>query len=57
MGMAEPQPSVGGWGPQLPQKLVTGLLVGNCYLENNFHKKTGWTPPLNYNLTNFTSLE
>ena len=44
MGVAAPQAPVGGWCLGLLKSLVTGpSLLVNCYLENQFHKKSNAT--------------
>ena len=47
MGVAVPRALVGCWGLGPLKSLVTGpSLLVNRYLENKFHKKSGWSPPL-----------
>ena len=48
MGVAASQAPVGGRGPRTSQKFGHGtVLLGNCYFENKFHKKSGRTPHIN----------
>ena len=45
MGVVARQAPVGVWGPRILQKFGHGhSLLGNCYLENKFHKKIRVTP-------------